>query len=144
LSPLAAPRPRVVGLEWLDPIMVAGNWMPEMIALAGGVCHLTEAGRHSPYVPWPTVVAEDPEVIIVMPCGFDLERTLAEAALLPRLPGWHDISAVRADRVYAVDGNAYFNRSGPRMVDSLEILAHLIHPDVFPPPGDRTAFARMP
>ncbi len=139
----AVRRPRVVGLEWLDPIMVAGNWMPEMIALAGGVCRLTEAGRHSPYVPWPTVVAEDPDVIVVMPCGFDLERTLDEAALLPRLPGWHDLAAVRAGRVYAVDGNAYFNRSGPRMVDSLEILAHLIHPKVFPPPGDRAAYARL-
>jgi iron complex transport system substrate-binding protein len=141
--PLLSQRPRVVGLEWLDPIMVAGNWMPEMIALAGGVCRLTEAGRHSPYVPWPMVVAEDPEVIIVMPCGFDLKRTLAEAALLPRLPSWGDISAVRAGRVYAVDGNAYFNRSGPRMVDSLEILAHLIHPDVFPPPVDRKAYVKI-
>jgi iron complex transport system substrate-binding protein len=158
-------RPRVVGLEWLDPIMVAGNWMPEMIALAGGVpgsgvdfaAPLTSGmamrdgreidsrplSRHSAYVPWPTIVAEDPEVIIVMPCGFDLERTLAEAALLPGLPGWHDLLAVRAGRVYAVDGNAYFNRSGPRMVDSLEILAHLIHPDAHPPPADRKAYAQV-
>ncbi len=166
-------RPRVVGLEWLDPIMVAGNWMPEMIDLAGGVpvgvaAEVTGSGvdfaasagggtktpdgreidsqplpRYSQYTPWPAIVAEDPDVIVVMPCGFDLERTLAEAALLPRLPGWHDVAAVRAGGVYAVDGNAYFNRSGPRMVDSLEILAHLIHPEAFPPPRDARAYARV-
>ena len=133
-------RPRVVGLEWLEPIMVAGNWMPEMIQIAGGVCRLTEPGRHSPYVPWETIVEYDPEVLLVMPCGFDLRRTLAEARALPDLPGWDRISAVRAGRVYGVDGNAYFNRSGPRMVDSLEILAHLIHLVLFPAPTDRASY----
>jgi iron complex transport system substrate-binding protein len=89
------------------------------------------------------VVAEDPEVLIIMPCGFDLSRTIAEATLLPRLPGWKAIPAVRSGRVYAVDGNAYFNRSGPRMVDSLEILAHLVHPELFPAPADRAAYAAI-
>jgi iron complex transport system substrate-binding protein len=133
----------VVGLEWLDPIMVAGNWMPDLIELAGGVCRLTEAGRHSPCVPWQNVLDEDPQVLIVMPCGFDLQRTVHEAALLPRLPGWNSISAVRSGRVYAVDGNAYFNRAGPRMVDSLEILAHLIHPKLFRSPSDARACRKI-
>jgi iron complex transport system substrate-binding protein len=136
-------RPRVIGLEWLDPIMVAGNWMPEMIDLAGGICRLTEAGRHSPSVPWQMILDEDPQVLIVMPCGFDLERTLREAAMLPRRPGWSGMSAVRSGRVYAVDGNAYFNRSGPRMVNSLEILASLVHPELFPAPHERAAFAAI-
>jgi iron complex transport system substrate-binding protein len=128
-------RPRVVCLEWLEPLMVAGNWLPEMIELAGGQNRLTEAGRHSPYVEWPAIVAEDPQVLLLAPCGFDLPRTLREAEVLPRLPGWRQVAAVRTGRVFAVDGNAYFNRSGPRMVDSLEILAHLLQPELFAPPS---------
>lgn len=125
----ARQRPRVACIEWIDPPMLGGNWMPELIELAGGRCDLVEAGLHSTFANWDEVVAFDPEVVVVMPCGFDLKRTLAEAPTLRTFPGWSEISAVRSGRVYAVDGNAYFNRSGPRLVDSLEILASMIRDD---------------
>lgn len=131
VSAAATHRPRVVCVEWIDPVMVAANWMPELIELAGGQCGLTSAGAQSGYTDWDDVVAFDPEVMVVMPCGFDLTRTLEEARELRKLGKWSKLTAVRTGRVYAVDGNAYFNRSGPRIVDSLEILAALIHPTVF-------------
>ena len=127
-------RPRVAAIEWIDPVMIAGNWMPELIDLAGGQSGLAAAGRHSGYTPWRLVVEYDPEVILIMPCGFDLARTLAEAPALTALDGWNNLSAVQSGRVHAVDGNALFNRSGPRMVDSLELLAHLLHPPLIPAP----------
>ncbi len=130
-SAAATHRPRVVCIEWIDPVMVAANWMPELIDLAGGHSGLTNSGARSDYTDWDEVVAYDPEVIVVMPCGFDLTRTLDEARDLPKLRKWSKLTAVRTERVYAVDGNAYFNRSGPRIIDSLEILAELIHPAVF-------------
>jgi iron complex transport system substrate-binding protein len=127
-------RPRVACIEWIDPLMIAGNWMPRLIELAGGRQSLAEAGRHSGYVSWDIVRQFDPQVIVVAPCGFDLQRTLADVPQLVRLDGWRELAAVRDGRVYAVDGNAYFNRSGPRLVDSLEILAHLMHPALCEPP----------
>jgi len=125
---------RVACLEWIDPPMLAANWMPDMIRWAGGDPGPTASGQHSSYASWEQIVADDPQVIIVMPCGFDLERAVVEAQVLAGKPGWERLSAVRNHRVFAVDGNAFFNRSGPRLVDSLEILAHLFHPRVFPPP----------
>ncbi len=130
-SAAATHRPRVVCIEWIDPVMVAANWMPELIDLAGGQSELASSGARSRYTAWDEVVAYDPEVVVVMPCGFDLARTLGEARDLPKLRNWSKLTAVEAGRVYAVDGNAYFNRSGPRIIDSLEILAELIHPTVF-------------
>jgi iron complex transport system substrate-binding protein len=119
----------VAVVEWLEPLMLSGNWVPEIVALAGGRHELTTAGRHSPYVEWEELLAYDPQAIVVVPCGFDLERTLSCWQVLTALPGWQELSAVRVGRVHAVDGNAYFNRPGVRLVDSLEILAHLLHPD---------------
>jgi iron complex transport system substrate-binding protein len=124
-------RPRIAAIEWIEPVMLAGNWMPQLIERAGGVQPLSEGGRHSTYGDWRDIIAFDPQVVLVMPCGFDLARAVAEASVLTAVPGWNDLSAVRAGRVYAVDGNAYFNRSGPRIVDSLEILAGLLHPEIF-------------
>ena len=124
-------RPRVACVEWIEPLMLGANWMPQMVNLAGGQNVISEAG-HSTYSTWDTVLDFDPEVIVVMPCGFDLERAIAESGPLLQRTGWAGLSAVQQGRVYAVDGNAYFNRSGPRLVDSLEILAHLIHPQHFP------------
>jgi iron complex transport system substrate-binding protein len=132
-------RPRVAAIEWIEPLMLGGNWMPELIEIAGGRCPLAAAGRHSEYIDWPAVRDFDPEVVAIMPCGFDLRRTLEEAPALAKLPGWDDVAAVRGGRVFAVDGNAYFNRSGPRLVESLELLAHLLHPRLFPPPADAEA-----
>ncbi len=124
-------RVRVACIEWIEPVMCAGNWMPELIDIAGGVQPFARTGEHSGYTAWADVVAFDPQAIVVMPCGFDLPRTLLEARRLPAFPGWHELRAVRDGRVYAVDGNAYFNRSGPRLVESLELLAHLLHPQHF-------------
>lgn len=122
-------RPRTAIIEWTEPMMLAGNWTPELLELAGGVCPLTTAGRHSEYVAWEQVRTFDPEVIVVAPCGFGLERSMQEAAGLALLPEWQNVAAVRNRRVVVVDGNAYFNRSGPRLVGSLEMLGHLLHPE---------------
>jgi iron complex transport system substrate-binding protein len=111
------PRPRVACIEWLDPPMGAGNWVPELVALAGGDNLFGEAGAHSRWITWDEVRAARPDVVFVMPCGFDLPRTRAEAHLLPELPG---------ARIFLVDGNQYFNRPGPRLVDSLELLAEAL------------------
>jgi len=124
-------RPRTICIEWIEPLMVAANWMPDLVALAGGTNGLTRAGAPSGHTAWSDVRSFDPQVIVIAPCGFRLARTLDEARLLSDLPEWSELTAVRTGRVYAVDGNAYFNRSGPRLVDSLEILAGLIHPDRF-------------
>ncbi len=124
-------RPRVICLEWIEPPIVAANWMPRLVEIAGGRNGLTKAAQRSGPTKWENVVSYDPEVIVVMPCGFPLERALSEAPRLQSFPHWSGLHAVRDGRVYAVDGNAYFNRSGPRIVDSLEILAGLIHPARF-------------
>jgi iron complex transport system substrate-binding protein len=132
---ISAPlRPRVVCLEWLDPLMAAGNWTPQLVAWAGGESGLAIAGRHSDYVSPEAVLQFDPDVLIVAPCGFDLERTIGEARSL-QFWQWDRLSACQRGRVYALDGNAYLNRSGPRLVDSLEILAHLLHPERAPVPA---------
>ena len=126
-----ATRPGVAVIEWIEPLMAAGNWMPELVALAGGVNLFGEARRHSPWMTWEALVAADPDVILVSPCGFDVPRTRSEMPLLASRPGWAGLAAVRAGRVYLADGNAYFHRPGPRLVESLEILAEVLHPGVF-------------
>ena len=124
-------KPRVACIEWLSPLMVAGNWTPEMVAIAGGVSVLATSGKHSPSIDLEQLISADPEVIIIMPCGFAIERTLQEISLLLSAPGWNEITAVKNNRVYIADGNHYFNRSGPRIVDSIEILAEIINPKQF-------------
>ncbi len=125
-------RPRVACLEWLEPIYNAGHWVPEMVELAGGMDGLSKKGKPSEKVAWSQVVQFAPEVIVLMPCGFDIERAMKEVHLLYNLPGWSDLSAVKKRNLFAVNGSAYFNRSGPRLVDGLEILAQIIHPEIFP------------
>ncbi len=124
-------RPTVACIEWISPLMVAGNWTPELVEIAGGVPVLAENGKHSPFVEFERICEADPEVIVVMPCGFSIERTLQEINLLLELPGWRDLQAVKNNRLYLADGNQYFNRSGPRLTDSIEILAEIIHPKQF-------------
>lgn len=124
-------RPSVVCLEWLDPIMAAGNWIPELVELAGGNNLFGETGKHSDWLPWKQVVDRDPEVIVLMPCGFGIQRTRSERNLITEFPSWARLRAVRDKRVYVVDANQYFNRPGPRLVDSLEILAEILHPGIF-------------
>ena len=127
-------RPRVAHLEWIDPPFNAGHWTPELIELAGGRDVLGAPGRPSRSLPWSAVVAAQPEVVTVALCGFGLERTLQDLPILEKQPGWADLPAVRHGRVYVIDGHQYFNRPGPRLVDSLEILAHALHPAIHPPP----------
>jgi len=119
-------RPRVAVLEWLDPPMAAGNWTPELVEIAGGINLFGKVGIHSPWLAWEDLLAADPDVIILTPCGFTLERTLQDVPLLEARPGWSNLRAVHNGRVFAVDGNQYFNRSGPRLVESAEILATLL------------------
>ena len=124
-------RPVIACIEWIDPLMHAENWVPELVEIAGGKVMLGEAGRHSGYFEFERIVEADPDVIAVMPCGFDIPRTAAEMPPLAAQPGWSDLSAVRNGRVFLTDGNQYFNRPGPRVVESAEILAELLHPEVF-------------
>lgn len=124
-------NPSVAYIEWIDPLMAGGNWMPELVAMAGGVNLFGEAGKHSPWMTWEELVAADPEIIFVSPCGFDIQRTLEEMHLLSNRSEWKTLKAVASERVYVADGNQYFNRPGPRLAESLEILAEVIHPNVF-------------
>lgn len=129
-----SPRPRVALIEWTAPVMLAGNWLPELLAWAGGDCPLTIAGKHSPYVDWPQIVEFDPEIIVVAPCGYDLRRAHQSMSDLVVLPGWDDVTAVREKQVWLADGNALFNRSGPRLIETLELLAYVIQPERFSRP----------
>jgi iron complex transport system substrate-binding protein len=121
-------RPRVVCLEWTDPLFNAGHWVPEQVDLAGGRDALGAAGVPSRVIDWAEVRAAEPEVLVVMPCGFGRERATSETRSLQALPGWDELPAVRDGRVHPVDGNAYFSRPGPRVVDGVELLASLLHP----------------
>lgn len=127
-------RPRVVLLEWLDPPFSCGHWSPELVRLAGGVEGLGHEGKPSRTLRWEEVLAWQPEVVCIACCGFSVERTVCDLPLLRLVPGWQDVPAVRAGRVYVTDGSHYFSRPGPRLVDSLEILAHTLHPEVHPLP----------
>jgi len=130
-------------LEWTEPLMGAGNWTPDLVKAAGGLPVLGRPGEHSTYVGWLDIVAVRPEVLIVAPCGFGLERSMLEACRLLELPGYRDLPAVALHRqAFILDGNAYLNRSGPRIIDTLEILAHLIRPDLFSPPEGELAEGR--
>ena len=136
------PRPRVAFIEWVEPLMAGGNWMPELIDAAGGHNLFGEAGKHSDWMQWDDLVAADPDVIIVAPCGYGLDRCLEELPLLEAKPGWSRLQAVRNGRVYFADGNAYFNRPGPRLADSAEMLAEMIHPGLAAARFEGTAWVR--
>jgi iron complex transport system substrate-binding protein len=125
------PRATVACLEWIDPLMAAGNWMPELVDLAGGMNLFGAAGKHSPVMKWNEVCETDPEIIVAMPCGLDLARTHEEMLVLAGKPEWRNLRAVKNRQVYVTDGNQYFNRPGPRLVESAEILAEIFHPNVF-------------
>lgn len=126
-----AERPTVATIEWIDPLMAGGNWMPELVEIAGGVNLFGTAGKHSPWMTWEQLVEADPEVIIVLPCGWGIEKARSEMPVLTSRSEWSSLQAVRNRRVYLTDGNQYFNRPGPRLVESAEILAELLHPAAF-------------
>ncbi len=127
----ASSRPRVLHLEWADPVMCGGHWVPEMVELAGGVNCFGDKEAGSFRLDWSEIVASQPEVIILMPCGFGVKRALQDLPLLAEKEGWASLPAVRNNRVYVIDASAYTSRSGPRLVVGLEILAEMVHPELF-------------
>ena len=127
-------RPRVAVLDWMDPVMVAGHWVPELVEIAGGEYGLADPGDRSTVREWQQIVEYDPEVLVAAPCGFDLGRTVAHAGELREREGWDGLAAVAAGRAYAMDGHNYVNRPGPRLVESLEYLAGVVQPDRFDEP----------
>ena len=129
------PRPRVACIEWLDPIFAAGHWVPEQVEWAGGAEVLGPRGVPSPEVPWQAVLDAQPEVVILMPCGMPIDRTLGEFGTITSRDGWHDLPAVRDGRVFVVDASSFFNRPGPRVVRGAEVLGALLHPDLFTQPS---------
>jgi iron complex transport system substrate-binding protein len=128
-------RSRVALLEWLDPPFSCGHWSPELVRLAGGIEGLGEAGRSSRTLSWNEVKDWEPEVVFIACCGFSAQRTMCDLPALRTVSVWQDLPAVRAGQVFVTDGSQYFSRPGPRLVDSLEILAHALHPQVHPHPA---------
>jgi iron complex transport system substrate-binding protein len=136
-------RRRVAIIEWTEPLMLAGNWTPELVEIAGGTCPLTVAGHHSRYHDWSEIRAFDPEVVVVAPCGFDLRRSIEEAQALRQLPDWSATVAAQHKQIFALDGNAYLNRSGPRIVDTVEILAELFWGTSVPAPARQIGLTEL-
>ncbi|MFB2973111.1 cobalamin-binding protein [Aerosakkonema sp. BLCC-F183] len=129
LSSIDTKLPTVACIEWTDPLMAAGNWIPELVKLAGGQPLVGVPGQPAPQLQWESLITANPDVIIFMPCGFDLQRTRQEASILAQRPDWQNLQAVKSGKVYITDGNSYFNRPGPRLADSVEILAEILHPE---------------
>jgi iron complex transport system substrate-binding protein len=130
-----ARRPRTFAMEWLDPAYSGGHWVPEMVEIAGGTEVLGQRAQKSARLTPQQIVDAQPEVIVLMPCGFSLQRTIDEYRRTAMFDGWHDLPAIRQGELYAVNGSAYFNRSGPRLIDGVEILASILHPDRVQYPG---------
>jgi iron complex transport system substrate-binding protein len=124
-------RLRVACIEWIDPLMAAGNWMPELITMAGGINLFGKAGEHSPWMKFEEIVAADPDLILIAPCGFNMERASADLPAIAARPEWSRLKAVKNRKVFLGEGNQYFNRPGPRIVESLEILSEVLHPELF-------------
>ena len=136
-------KPKVAIFEWLDPLMGAGNWTPELVTCAGGELIFGEIGQHTPWVTWEQLQAADPDVIILSPCGYTLDRAMQDVPLLRKHPAWPNLQAVQNGRVYAIDGNQYLNRSGPRLVESAELLARVIWGDHLSIPVDNGAWIQV-
>ena len=119
----------VAAIEWIDPLMAAGNWVPELIEMAGGINLFGEAGKHSPWMEYKDLIENDPDNIIIMPCGYNIQKSIIEIDSLIKQKGWKEINAVQNDKVYITDGNQFFNRPGPRIIESLEILIEIFHND---------------
>lgn len=120
-------RPTVAAVEWIEPLMIAGNWIPELIEIAGGTPLLCDPGQHSDFIDWSHLRDANPDAIVAMPCGFQVPRTLEEMPLLEALPGWRDLRAVRNGAVFVADGHHLYNRPGPRLVESAEAMHAMLH-----------------
>jgi iron complex transport system substrate-binding protein len=127
----AEPRPSVAAIEWLGPLMAGGNWMPELIEIAGGRGLFAKPGEHSSWLEWSSLSEADPDVILLLPCGFKIAQTIRDLNLLTENPAWANLRAVKQGRVYLIDGHHFFNRPGPRLVESAEIVAEILHPELF-------------
>jgi iron complex transport system substrate-binding protein len=127
----AAQRPGVATIEWIDPLMAAGNWTPTLVEMAGGENLFGKAGEHSPWMKFDELAAKNPDLILISPCGFDMDRAAQDLPALTKRAEWNGLTAVRARHVFMADGNQYFNRPGPRIAESLEILAEITHPELF-------------
>jgi iron complex transport system substrate-binding protein len=143
LTKKAPRRPRVLCLEWIEPYYCCGHWVPEMVELAGGDDMLGRKGADSVRISWTEIAVVSPEILIVSPCGFGMEAAAQQAKQLLQQPGWNNLPAVLNENVFAVDANAYFSRPGPRVLDGLELLAHLIHPELCDWRGSRNAFRQI-
>lgn len=136
-------RPSVACVEWIEPLMAGGNWVPELVEAAGATNLFGVAGKHSPWLDWSDLCEQNPDCLVVMPCGFDLGRTEREMYWLAERPEWQWLRAVKNGQVYLTDGNQYFNRPGPRVVESLQILAEVLHPELFPPEFEGKGWKRF-
>ena len=139
----AARRPGVATIEWIDPLMAAGNWMPTLVEMAGAANLFGKAGEHSPWMKFDELAAKDPDLILISPCGFDMDRAAQDLPALTKHAEWNGLKAVRAGRVFMADGNQYFNRPGPRIAESLEILAEIAHPELFHFGHEGTGWRRL-
>lgn len=126
-----SPKPSVACIEWMEPLMAAGNWVPELVELAGGLSVFGAPGAHAPWITWEALAEANPDMLILMPCGFSMPRIEAEMNTLTQNPVWPSLKAVQSGKVYLTDGNQFFNRPGPRLVESLEIFAEIFHPTSF-------------
>lgn len=124
-------EPSVLIIEWLDPLMIAGHWVPEMVKKAGGMMPLAKPGEKSRKVSWEEILHIDPDIIIFAPCGFDIKRAFREADLITKRKGFTDLKAYKAGNIFFVDGNSYFTRPGPRIIDGIEILSEILYPSIF-------------
>ena len=136
-------QPTVACIEWLEPLMTAGNWVPELVEIAGGTPVLAEASQHSDWIDWQQIRSLDPDVLVIMPCGFAVEQSMREIGFLTQRDGWSELSAVQNRRVFIVDGNLLFNRPGPRIAESAAVLAELLHPTNMKATGDGVVWMRL-
>ena len=120
-------------IEWIDPLMAAGNWMPDLVEIAGGYCTLGESGEHSSFIDFEQLIKADPEILSIIPCGYPIQKTKSELDTLFKTERWQELKAVKNKRIYIADGHQFFNRPGPRIADSARILAEIMHPDIFKP-----------
>lgn len=128
---IGEPVKRVACLEWIEPLMTGGNWIPELLEIAGGEYLLSEPGKHSPWVDWEDIIAENPDILLLMPCGYDINQTMNEMHLLTQKEDWNSLNAVKNNEVYILDGNRYFNRPGITIYESARILGEILHPGLF-------------
>lgn len=140
---IGEPVKRVACIEWIEPLMTGGNWIPELLEIAGGEYLLSEPGKHSPWIKWDDIVNENPDVILIMPCGYTIDQTMDEIHHLTEKKNWNDLKAVQNEEVYILDGNRYFNRPGPGIYESTRILGEILHPELFKPVHQKDGWIRL-